>query len=634
MKTYCLLLAVGLLLAAPARAQKVPHVGYVFPAGGQRGTTVTVSIGGQYLQGVDAVYLSGEGIEAKVVKHIKPMPQMILNQLRQKRRELTTQVRDKELTEQQAGEQFVEFAKSKGQPDITPESFKELDDNLRDPKRQENAQLEEQVIVELAIADTAPLGERELRLKTPRGLTNPLLLQVGQYPEYIETSTDDDLHDVLLPTELPVVINGQILPGDVDRYRFHARRRTQLVASVEARSLIPYLADAVPGWFQATLSLQDVTGAEGAYSDDDAFDPDPVLYINIPQTADYVLEIHDAIYRGREDFVYRITVGEVPHVTSVFPLGCRTGKAQLIRVDGHNLPAAEKLFNAAEAKPGVVPMTVMNGDLASNPVPMAVGDLPEMLESEPNNTPAEANKVALPIVVNGQIRKPGDEDVYAFEGKQGQEIVAEVHARRLDSALDSLLKLLGPDGELLAANDDFEDRGAGLTTHQADSLIRYTLPQEGTYHLVLSDTQVRGGTNYAYRLRLSAPQPDFALRVVPSSLTVAAGNGAPITVYAIRHDGYEGPIELRLADMPEGFALTSKEIPAGEEKLELTLRTPRNAGDSPVSLSLEGSIETSQGTVTHQAVPADDQMQAFLYRHLTPAHECLIQLTGKPRRNP
>ena len=93
-----------------------------------------------------------------------------------------------------------------------------------------------------------------------------------------------------------------------------------LVARAEARSLIPYLADAVPGWFQATLALKDADGIEGAYSDDHGFDPDPVISCRIPADGEYILEIHDAIYRGREDFVYRITMGALPFVTSVFPM--------------------------------------------------------------------------------------------------------------------------------------------------------------------------------------------------------------------------------------------------------------------------------------------------------------------------
>jgi len=44
-------------------------------------------------------------------------------------------------------------------------------------------------------------------------------------------------------------------------------------------------------------------------------------------------------------------------------------------------------------------------------------------------------------------------------------------ARRLDSPLDSVLWLTDAAGKELARNDDFEDKGAGLTTHHADCRI-------------------------------------------------------------------------------------------------------------------------------------------------------------------
>ena len=96
------------------------------------------------------------------------------------------------------------------------------------------------------------------------------------------------------------------MPGDVDRYRFTAAQGQQLVAVVCARELMPYLADAVPGWFQAALTLYDAQGHEVAYGDDYRFHPDPVIHFKIPADGEYVIEIRDAIYRGREDFVYRV----------------------------------------------------------------------------------------------------------------------------------------------------------------------------------------------------------------------------------------------------------------------------------------------------------------------------------------
>ena len=124
---------------------------------------------------------------------------------------------------------------------------------------------------------------------------------------------------------LPCTVNGQIASGEVNRYRFEARKGQRLVISAEARQLVPFIADAVPGWFQPVMAVYDAEGKEVAYDDDYRFKPDPVIFSRCPRTASTCSTIYDAIYRGREDFVYRVTVGELPFMTSIFPLGGRAG---------------------------------------------------------------------------------------------------------------------------------------------------------------------------------------------------------------------------------------------------------------------------------------------------------------------
>jgi len=54
--------------------------------------------------------------------------------------------------------------------------------------------------------------------------------------------------------------------------------------------------------------------------------------------------------------------------------------------------------------------------------------------------------------------------------------------------------------------------------------VRIAMPADGTYRVVLCDSQNHGGAAYGYRLRLSPPQPDFALRAAPSSLNRSSIN--------------------------------------------------------------------------------------------------------------
>ena len=348
----------------------------------------------------------------------------------------------------------------------------------------------------------------------------------------------------------------------------------------------------------------------------------------------YVLEIRDAIYRGREDFVYRIVAGELPFVTSLFPLGGRVGTVARIKVEGWNLKEKEKKLDLNGKRPGIRPIAVAPQERIFNRILFSVDTLPESREKEPNESPSQAFLINLPRIVNGRIGTPGDRDVFRFQARAGQEIVAEVTARRLGSPLDSLLVLTDPEGRILASNDDHEDPASGLTTDHADSFLRFKLPRDGSYFLRLTDTRKKGGREYAYRLRISRPRPGFALRVVPSEINVRAGTIVPITVYALRKDGFKGNISLALKNPPQGFALSGAWIPAGCDRIRLTLTVPSVPRKEPFRLQLVGKAKIRGKEIVRRAVPAEDMMQAFIYRHLVPARDWLVSVTGRKRKSP
>lgn len=615
--------AMALAAAVPLAAQeRNPRIGCIYPAGGRQGDEVDVMVAGQYLDGVQGVRVSGTGVRAFVVGYFRPLSQGQLALLRARQRELLQ--RKMEAAKAGAGRAATRPAWTAADERALAEIARQL--AAAQQRRPTVPALSEQVTVHLAIARNAEPGLRELRLVTPAGLTNPLPIAVGQLPEVNEPPDRQPGQQPMVP--LPATVNGQILPGEVDRYRFKAVKGQRLVVAVSARALIPYIADAVPGWFQATVALYDAAGRELSYADDFLFHPDPVLYYRIPADGEYILEIRDALYRGRDDFVYRISIGEVPFITSIFPLGASTGSQPTVELRGWNFPRASMIPNTDA--PGTRMLTVRSEDVVSNRVPFRVDSLPDCMEKEPDNQPGAGQPVSPPIIVNGRINYPGDEDVYRFEGRAGQRIIAEVVARRLNSPLDSLVRITDASGRQLAINDDFEDRAAGLITHHADSLAEATLPADGVYFVRLSDAQRKGGPDYAYRLRISPPRPDFELRVAPSGVNARAGSLAVISVFALRRDGFSGDIALSLKDAPRGFALAGTAwVPAGQEQARITLAVPPSPQKDPIPLCLEGRAIIDGREVAHQAVPADDMMQAFAYHHLVVASDFRAFVSGR-----
>jgi hypothetical protein len=120
--------------------------------------------------------------------------------------------------------------------------------------------------------------------------------------------------------------------------------------------------------------------------------------------------------------------------------------------------------------------------------------------------------------------------------------------------------------------------------------------------------------------------------VVPSSINARAGTTVPITVHALRKNDFSGDITLALKDPPTGFTLSGGRVPAGQDVVRLTLTVPAEFSD-PQSLSLEGLARIQDRDVLRPAVPADDMMQAFIYRHLVPAKDLQVAVIDTQRRS-
>jgi hypothetical protein len=665
---FALALLAGPAAVCSAQQRWEPQIGYVYPAGAQQGSIVEVTVGGQVLHEPTAAYVSGEGVRAVVIKHYRPNNNLDGDERRELQR-LMRELRERQLTEltRQARAPSIPdwiLKQWRQDPDPRPENEPapagpvELPEHplLRDlehmdlrqlqevantflnweylRRNQPNSQLSDMVLLAVVVSPDAAPGRRELRLATSLGLSNPVRFEVSTLPETREQEPNDPGEFTYLPETapvyLPAVVNGRILPGDVDRLRFHAKRGQHLVIDVHARRLAPFLADAVPGWFQAVAALYDPNGRRMAYADANAFRPDPLILYDVPTDGLYELEIRDAIYRGREDFVYRVEIGEVPYITDIFPLGAQAGTQVSAEVRGWNLPSGQLPLDTRPNGPEVRQAALGNDRSMSNPVAYAVDPLPSVREAEPDDSPANAQQIELPVVVDGCISRPGEADAFRFSGSAGQEVVIEVEARRLGSPLDSVVWLDDASGQSVAWNDDHMIREGvlhpdmGSLTHHADSHLSLALPHSGDYVLTLGDAQGTGSRAHVYRLRIGPPRPDFTLYSTPSSLSMLYGRVVPLTVHALRRDGFDGEVRVALAGAPDGFVLTGGLIPAGSTSVMMTLTGSMDVTPDPVELRLEGRAVIKGEQVTRMAMPAEDMTQAFLWRHLVPSRESLV----------
>jgi hypothetical protein len=296
--------------------------------------------------------------------------------------------------------------------------------------------------------DVAP-GLHWFRVRTPLGTSNLSPFDIGAFPEVDSTAKAWESGE-MQSVQLPATLVGTIAtPGQVDTYEFEGRAGEELVFRVVASPLGSKL--------ESLLRLRDGSGAVQAISGRYDDRPDAVLTYKLPEAGKYSLSVTDREKAGSADRFYRIDAGPVPYVTSVFPLGVRAGEPGIVTVTGVNLGGIHEVkVDPPKSVDGwtTVPLKVNTDKGRSlNTVQLTVGNDPEVLEKEPNDSPALAQAVSLPVTINGHIsggvanNGKADEDYFRFHARKGEHVTIEVAAARLGSPLDSVIEVLDTGGK-------------------------------------------------------------------------------------------------------------------------------------------------------------------------------------------
>ncbi len=538
--------ALTLTLAA---AQPVPKINSISPEWLQRGQSVEISLTGENLAQTTQFLISGEpGLSATLV----PMGKPAMN-----------------LEASQGGISAIEV-------------------------RQEKT-----IRAKITIAAEAALGERELRLATPDGVSNPLTIEVGSLPELTEGPRRDDPLQAQ-KIELPAALSGKIgAPAEIDYFRIAAKKGQNLIVDVFASRFGSAL--------DPSLALLNAAGQELARSED-VNGLDPLLVFPIPEDGEYLVQIRDFRFQGGDGYRYRVVAGVIPYVYSVFPFGGRRGQNLEVEVRGHNLDQSRLMIRVEpEAPLGRQDIRAQSSLGFSNPFPFDVADLAEIGETEPNSTFEQAQVVTVPAVVNARINGKKDRDVFKLKAEKGQTVIFEIMANRYGSPLDALLTLSDAKGRVIERNDD---------ALGADARIEHQFEEAGDYAVTIEDLLSRGGDTYGYRLALRRPQSDFAVRFLPDNPRLHRGGHAAIRCELTRLAGFNETVRVALDPLPPGlFAEPLLLPPGGPGSGWLVLSATPECPVGPVRLKVSATSTIAGRPVTRKAIPLSGDkpvQEAFL----------------------
>lgn len=274
-------------------------------------------------------------------------------------------------------------------------------------------------------------GSYELSVKSAAGESARVKLHV------------DDLRQASVPAKtetLPVSFWGTLeQPGKPVEFSFTGGAGQNLVCDLAAERLGSKALNAM-------LTLLDERGRVLVVNRGFDGSSDALLVHRITATGRYTVRVSDLQYMASPEHFFRVSVGELPVVTGVFPLAVPADKESEIQLAGENLPAGA----SAKVKAGAMGEVSVPVDAekfrARKDFKVLASATPELLEAEPNDTPASATSIQVPGSANGHLSKATDADHFRFDAKKGQRWVIETMAARRGSPADTKIEVLHTDG--------------------------------------------------------------------------------------------------------------------------------------------------------------------------------------------
>jgi hypothetical protein len=403
--------------------------------------------------------------------------------------------------------------------------------------------------VKLDVPADAKPGLYGLRVATRAGVSNLRPFCIDELPEVAETDKNKSKSD---PQTVPVpcVVTGKAEPESADFFKFPVRAGEPITVEVLGRRLGSQI--------DPVVILYDGTGKElgGVYADDTpGLQSDARVVYTPKQSGELIAEVRDTTYRGGPDYGYRVRIGNFPGATTAFPLAVERGKTAEVGFSGPGLDGVKPVAVTAPTDPAVpvVYVTPKRSDgVAGWPVPVLLSDIPELVEREPNNEPAQANKLPVPGGVSARFGEKNDLDHFSFTAKKGQKYAIEALTFQVNAPTEVYLRLLDGKGAELAKSNP----------QQPAARIDFTAPADGDFVVACEHLNYLSGPSEVYHLSVVPASPDFAVTVGLDRIDVPVGGVGLIPVTGLtKLNGFAGPVELTVAG--SDALIGSLTVPAG-----------------------------------------------------------------------
>lgn len=401
-------------------------------------------------------------------------------------------------------------------------------------------------------ADVEP-GRYELWAVGAYGISNPRVFLVSQHPVQTQLAVSQDESqptslDTQLESETSLSIHHRATAARIDYYRFSGSAKSPLRVRLDAQRIDSRMIGQLQLLGPDGRTLQTSRGADGV-------DPKGLI-IPAGVSGEFTLAVHDFLYRGGDRYFYVLNIESAAD----------EAEPEIVSTGSGRLPTGD----------GLEAITIRSPQH-------------ELQQVIWRDSPIE---LSPPCTIESRFQPDRREHVYHFSAQAGKQLSIEVASQRLGQRTDPRLVVerqeVAADGKItwhpVASEDDPPAIGdVAMRLRSKDPSLLFTAPAPATYRIRIRnlDTGQTLSTEPRYRLTLSEPQPDVHLVALmpyphsdvaqtrPRGCLLLRGDAQPIRVLATRRDGFVGPIELSVPNLPPGLSCSPVTIAPNQSEAVL-----------------------------------------------------------------
>ncbi|WP_437223289.1 hypothetical protein SH661x_003153 [Planctomicrobium sp. SH661] len=516
--------------------------------------------------------------------------------------------------------------------------------------------VEERVRCKFVIAPDCPVGEHPFRLRTGTQLSTISVFWVTPLPIVNEVDGENDKEprndtlETATPVQMESTAYGRIFvphadnQKDIDIYRVTGKAGDPLAVEV----VCVRLGDKTfaQSEFDLKVRILDDAGKVVAENDDSPqYLQDPVVSTVLPRDGDYFIEIRQSVYKPdyHQRVYYLAHISAKRRPQAAYPAGGPAGQPLKTTFLGDargpyeavvNLPAKEGKFEFID---GLV-----------TPLELRVSNFPNVLEDRSGK---ETRVPQLPAALNGIIEKPGENDKFRLQVKQGETYRIRVYARSIGSPLDPQISLRPVDADAVELDADdgtleerdlfWLQRGVRLKDYLDPSKL-WSPKKDGDYILQISDARSLGSPLSIYRIEVEPVRDGVHTYLYSTAhhgvqcprdthLVIQPGNRWTLNfmLAPIQGNQYTGDIEFEAVGLPPGVKMISSRVPATAKSAPLQFIA--EPGTEPQAANVEINVrpvgKTNQWeTGSHQSCVFINHPGGAAY-HVTSVNSYVLAVT-------